>query len=1101
MLALFSTPAGMKPLALHRERWALRQFILNCRRQELVIDLQSLQYGASEARLRAMLREGDGWDIVHFSGHGLASSLSLEDDSGNEVSISAEQVSDLLHLTKARLKLVTLWSCESAESYVRDAKRALGIDAAGSGMANASVSGPSVVARDGLATRLMRNLGCRVVAMRYSVTDWFASELAKQFYNELFFQKNVVASALEFAKTEALGLKATPAIPALSSATPVAFGANALEKAPQITPPVSRGTPNWRTLTKMRYFDEEPRRFVGRGVDMAAATQALAVGSVYTGVVFTGMPGIGKSSCALELAYCHEHYFSRLAWWKATSVSSIQEFFQALSDQLKMRTRRLRNDADLRQLREEVAEGFRQSGVLLVIDELDVLLQPNGEWIDSRWGDVFTSLTRKSGPSRVVLTSESPPANPLPNVMIRGLEPLAEEEEYLLMRELPKIGTFFKDGGSAFDAGESTTDDDAIRAFLLQCRDFAGGLPGLWGVVDELAGEPDRSERLARLVSRAAEEDGAGEEADLVSSYRSRIQAWAEQAVAHVPEPSRLLFDMICLMEDSDRRVALVKTNWPAVWRRWHDREGPRPGHGAGSDNPGPDSDDLDPPPSEVAPNLEATLAPVQETKLVVPQRLDDGDAAVRLSVLPYVDEIGRRSPERWKMAVCEEMASYWRAFVPTSGDALPEELALAACPNELTESAGVAFDVGPAVRALPYLARMNDWESARALANQVLLSDPSPVTSSSMLPFAEAIAEAGRGSSWELDGEATLAWTLTNVDPVRADEALRSTIEAAASVERFDVAGFLAGLQSTVLQRLGRASEALDVVDRAKEYATHGGGPQAELALAATRLEVLMSMGKPEDVLIDAEALDVAEDDDSLTSQITSEVILDAQARALAALDDWQGAHEKTVALGQRLHDRGAPELSVARAGIEDVFALLHLERRDDARAEYERSQPVLARRGGAIDDVRVRMASAMLEVGGRGEQAMALGQEAVKQSYEAGEMPVVTWAHRTLGEIALGVNDTKSASLHLLAAASSEYHTTGRVSSATERAIAQTFALGAEPPALPAHTAELLDALKADWERHDPHATAPSFTALDDQTDDTDFTAAVELAREARA
>jgi DNA helicase TIP49 (TBP-interacting protein) len=35
------------------------------------------------------------------------------------------------------------------------------------------------------------------------------------------------------------------------------------------------------------------------------------------GVLLHGMPGGGKTACALELAYTHEHAFDRLVWYKA----------------------------------------------------------------------------------------------------------------------------------------------------------------------------------------------------------------------------------------------------------------------------------------------------------------------------------------------------------------------------------------------------------------------------------------------------------------------------------------------------------------------------------------------------------------------------------------------------------------------------------------------------------------------------------------------------------------------------------------------------------------------------------------------------------------
>ena len=68
---------------------------------------------------------------------------------------------------------------------------------------------------------------------------------------------------------------------------------------------------------KMAGFPPQPERFVGRTGVMARASAALAARSGIPGVLLHGMPGGGKTACALELAYGHEHAFDRLVWYKA----------------------------------------------------------------------------------------------------------------------------------------------------------------------------------------------------------------------------------------------------------------------------------------------------------------------------------------------------------------------------------------------------------------------------------------------------------------------------------------------------------------------------------------------------------------------------------------------------------------------------------------------------------------------------------------------------------------------------------------------------------------------------------------------------------------
>lgn len=70
-------------------------------------------------------------------------------------------------------------------------------------------------------------------------------------------------------------------------------------------------------------FPEQPERFVGRLLPMLRASQALAAHSAKRGVLFYGMPGAGKTACALDLAYRHaEGRFIGHVWYKGPEEGS-----------------------------------------------------------------------------------------------------------------------------------------------------------------------------------------------------------------------------------------------------------------------------------------------------------------------------------------------------------------------------------------------------------------------------------------------------------------------------------------------------------------------------------------------------------------------------------------------------------------------------------------------------------------------------------------------------------------------------------------------------------------------------------------------------------
>ena len=99
MLAVFSMPTDVSALSLRRERYELMQLINRIARQRsLAIELRILQYGATRHSLQEALLEGEGWDIIHFSGHGEEAALILEKPDGSQDSINSEELAGLLSL-------------------------------------------------------------------------------------------------------------------------------------------------------------------------------------------------------------------------------------------------------------------------------------------------------------------------------------------------------------------------------------------------------------------------------------------------------------------------------------------------------------------------------------------------------------------------------------------------------------------------------------------------------------------------------------------------------------------------------------------------------------------------------------------------------------------------------------------------------------------------------------------------------------------------------------------------------------------------------------------------------------------------------------------
>jgi hypothetical protein len=103
MLAVFSLPLGVSALNLRHERYELRRMIRRIAADRgLDFELRVLQYSVTQAALKRMLREGPGWDIVHFSGHGLASRLILENEDGRRAIDGCRETGTYFHRNAAR---------------------------------------------------------------------------------------------------------------------------------------------------------------------------------------------------------------------------------------------------------------------------------------------------------------------------------------------------------------------------------------------------------------------------------------------------------------------------------------------------------------------------------------------------------------------------------------------------------------------------------------------------------------------------------------------------------------------------------------------------------------------------------------------------------------------------------------------------------------------------------------------------------------------------------------------------------------------------------------------------------------------------------------
>jgi hypothetical protein len=622
MLAVFSLPTDASSLSLRRERYQLMKLIEQlAQTRSFAIEMRVLQYGTTKESLQEALEEGEGWDLIHFSGHGDKAMLILEKPDGSHDAVSSEELSELLSLASGRLKLVTLSACLSAAATVQETLEWLKIPVAKTKEAQASAS-PGEAPMPALAVELMTKLDCAVLAMRYPVGDEFAISLASELYRQLLEKGNTLPRSLQLSMQKALKEGYNAATPPLSLATPALFGSKSAEMI--INPPLAPEGGFVTPTIGLAYFPPEPKRFVGRTGPLGRASSALAKDSEKRGVLFQGMAGAGKTSCALETAYhqSRSHRFMHFVWHQAPKenkeiegalVKLALDMEQQLSPGFKMAHLVDRAD-EFRAWLPVLSEILEQNAILIVLDNLENLLTSDGGWKDERWGWLVDALLNHDGLSRVILTSRKLPKDLTGNLrlIIEQINALSRNEAMLLAREMPNLGKLL--------LGKSPAGREKGRDLVRRTLSLVQGHPKLIELADAQAADPKALEKHLESAMGAWSEEknhldrffSEGESARTAEEFLNVLSRWTQNVSRSLPQPSRMLFQFLCAMEDADRLEWIVKQVWPEIWKAL----------GLAGDAPG----------------LDTALSAVKSSGLVEPQAQGE---QVRYAIHPGVAQAG----------------------------------------------------------------------------------------------------------------------------------------------------------------------------------------------------------------------------------------------------------------------------------------------------------------------------------------------------------------------------------------------------------------------------------------------------------------------------
>jgi tetratricopeptide (TPR) repeat protein len=997
MLGLFSLPEGRQPLNLRRERYSMVQLFQRIAREGKAADVRVLQYGVTRERLRDVLGETEGWDVVHVSGHASPGQLLLETDEGKPEWVSAEQLADLLDAARGRLKLVTISACWSAAVAVAEQRRVLGLpvqDQAAPERAGGSHDANPVPAS--LATKLARRLGCAVLAMRYPVTDEFAAALSEKLYELLAGEGKPLPEAvgttlLELAPGSDGSGPGGIVFPALSVATPALFGGSALGL--RLAAP-DHGKPERDDAVTgtMAGFPPQPARFVGRTGVMTRANAALAARSGVPGVVLQGMPGGGKTACALELAYGQAHAFDRLIWYKApdegTDVSGalddLAHTLERYFDDFQM-ARALAEENQLTAFLPRLTELMERNRLLLVIDNAESLLTTDGQWHDEQWGAVTGALAAHAGPGRLILTSRRAPVG-LAGLRAEAVDALSADEAMLLARELRNLDALVRGDVTGIGGG-------AAQELARHALDAARGHPKLLEFADGQAADPEWLADLVKAGDQAwrklgrppREFSAAGEPTIPGEDYLDVLAAWTRVVTQTLAPGERELFWFLCCLEERDRERATLDGSWAGL-RAALGRDGQPPGLG------------------EALSVLAARgLAAIRA----------EADAGESYAIHPAVGDAGRaRAGKPFQGAVDAEASRYWAGVF-----------------SRATGGTDEATDTGLLVRAglaaVPYLMRQEQWMAAAVMLERAFNRDPSKSNASAMR------LAAGQIAAREKQAFGLLARMLMVIDKRDPDRLMRGYMETAVTRGDYSAAALAAMWLVDFCWRRGRIDEASQLADTMIGYTRQAGhGPWTVLADEAQRLQVVSATGQQADYVlaevqrlrIHMESLPAVPGQDEVVPRWqVREMLLDVGRNAARQLECWQEALDLNAEIIASKQGRNAPAPDIARARFSDYYPLLQRGRAEEALSLLQECRKVAE---DADDNALLGITFAGLadveSALGHGDAAIRLTHDALRYKYRAENVIHIANSYHRLGDYLLGHARQPAAALtcHLAAA-----------------------------------------------------------------------------------
>ncbi|MET9224723.1 CHAT domain-containing protein [Lentzea sp. NPDC003310] len=391
------TRTSSPPLDVEAEMQALLDAVTDLDADDQVAAQVRVLEVASLAEIGRALA-ADQYHVLHLSAHGSATMVELEDEDGHPVVADADRLVAALRSGERPLPLVVLSSCRGAETGTA-----------------------------GLAAALVRHGADRVVAMQASVTDRFATALARGLYHQLARDPGMtVTQALAVARREVSEHLTEQARKA----------GNRLPRPEAVVPTLLCGSADLPVRDPAR--PEQPLRRITVAATGVGGVRELPVGYLigrrsvlriaaavlrrtvqdreqvgdWAGLVLTGIGGIGKTAVAGRiLARAREQSWAiaeHVGVWNPAALTAAvatalaeqghSEFVDALRDPRHDDTTKL----------SLVLTALVRVRLVVLFDDFEQNLTAAGEFLDPGFAEIFTAVCHRAQAGRVLVTCRYP---------------------------------------------------------------------------------------------------------------------------------------------------------------------------------------------------------------------------------------------------------------------------------------------------------------------------------------------------------------------------------------------------------------------------------------------------------------------------------------------------------------------------------------------------------------------------------------------------------------------------------------------------------------------------------------------------------------------